>query len=290
MVRPIVLLATLVGAVTAGGCYDPRVTSGQLRCNADRCPDGFVCSANLCVTRGAGTGGAGGRAGTGGAGGGGGAGGSCQDGAPRLCSSVASGGACDPVCQAGCPCGLSCGWNGTAFACAPDSGVKKQEGDVCAAVDDCAPGLLCLAETCGTSLRRCHRACADALASTVCQTVCNPPPDGTALPGGVKACGSPIEPCDPYSPGNNGCRAPGLYCITDGSSRTYCDCPVPAMAGGGQTEGAPCTGTPYCAAGLVCLRPPPTDMARCYRLCKPLSTSTCMNCTSFLQVGYCPLP
>lgn len=292
--RPILFVCLLAWGLMGEGCYDPRVKSGQLSCPGGQCPDGFACSSGgLCVTSGAG--GVGGRSGTGG----GGAGGSCPSVLAKPCPGGAGGpgGAgvstipgCDPVCQTRCACGLTCGLDGTgtAFACTLASGVKQTEGMPCTAADDCAAGLLCLRETCGTNLRRCHRACLD---NSVCDTVCNPPPDGIALPGGVKACGIPAQSCDPYGlPGSNGCPDPALYCITDGNSNTFCDCPVAPAGGGSQAEGAPCSGPAYCAAGLGCLRPPSADMARCFRLCKPTSTptSTCA-CMAFLQVGYCPL-
>jgi hypothetical protein len=275
------LILLVLAAMTAGGgCYDPQLKSGQVNCGpGETCPDRFICrpADNKCVTADDGGAGAAGGSGTGGAGG------TCADPIAPLCSGV-PGRECDPVCQTGCACGLQCSYLGTGFGCTRGPAQPKTEGQVCSpTIDDCAPGFICLQDTCGTTLRRCHRSCSDA--TTLCTGVCNMAPTGQ--PANVKACSLPEQVCDPYAAlGANGCPDPALNCFTDGSDTTFCDCPAAPAAQ--KPLGAPCTLAAECAPGLACLGVPGQPSA-CYQLCKPGSTSPCLGCTSFSRVGYCPL-
>jgi hypothetical protein len=84
-------------------------------------------------------------------------------------------GFCDPLAQ-DCSGGLGCYWSGAEFTCfpAPDEGVEP--GEPCAFINDCAPGLLCLAS-------QFLPACAD---SACCAEFCS-------LDGGADECAAVPE-------------------------------------------------------------------------------------------------
>jgi hypothetical protein len=274
----------------AVGCYNPKVTPGNLHCaagSAKACPDGFVCAAGVCVRPGDGTGGA--IAGTGGAGGGTGGSGSggatCATPIPELCDdSPAAGTACDPVCQTGCGCGLRCSVSSSGLGCAPPAGAGAL-GDVCdPTMDRCSPGLFCLKEACGTNLGRCHRFCRDASAcgpSGVCGTPVRLA-DGTTTD--QRACNlSSDVTCDPFATGGaSGCPDVALNCYVTGPSQTICDCPSGQNRQAGQT----CVDANDCQTGLRCLQLGGSP-AMCYRLCR--NASDCAGCTILGSAGgYCP--
>jgi hypothetical protein len=279
-----VMLVAALGALS-GGCYDPKITSGGLTCApppAKACPEGFTCSGTVCVTEGTApaTGGSGG-GGTGGAGTGG-AGGACPNPITPLCSTatVLAAGACDPVCQTGCGCGQRCNLTPSGFSCAASSG-SKELGAICQpGSDECALGLVCLAESCGTSLGRCYRYCRDP--APICGgTVCGTP---IKLPNGddstQKVCNPGDVPCNAFT--RTGCPDPALNCYMTGPGRTVCDC----SSGKDRALGESCGGYNDCALGLVCLAVGGASMPTCHKVCQ--TTTDCAGCTNWGSAGYCP--
>jgi hypothetical protein len=284
----VVVATVLAGAAYASGCYDPKITSGGLTCASGTkpCPDGFVCSGDVCVKAGAamstgGVSGGTGGAGTGGSGTGG-AGGQCANPIAPLCQTTPAGSMseCDPVCQTGCGCGLRCNVTMTGVACAPPEGAKLV-GAICQpGSDDCAPGLACLEESCGTNLGRCYRYCRDA-AGCGASGVCAMPvlrPDGTE--SGQRACALGASPCDAIA--RTGCPDPALNCYVTAPNQTICDCP----GGRNRPQGETCDSYNDCAVGLWCLSVASAP-SRCYKLCR--STADCAGCmVQGSAGGYCP--
>ena len=281
-------LTSLLVVMSAVGCYQPKIQAGGLKCGpaSKPCPDDFTCVADVCQpTNAAGGGGAGGSAGSSGgnSGGSGGAGGSpsCAHAISPLCAATSTSAVCDPVCQTGCGCGLRCTVLDTGLGCVAPVG-EKTLGQLCApTADDCAPGLVCLPETCGNNLGRCRRFCRDA-------TVC-PPGAGCATqiplpdltPSGQLACDLGYQTCDPYAA--TGCPDPALHCYVTGPSHTTCDCPN--AAGAAREEGDACSAYNDCAVGLACIQA--GGPSRCLRLCQ--STAECPTCSVLGSIKYCAL-
>lgn len=273
-------------AVAAVGCFDPKIESGNLHCApADNaCPDGFTCSTGFCVTKGDAAAsdvradGADGPAtdltdaaptdkpsdAT-----------TCPNPVAALCSPAAGAtAACDPVCQTGCPCGQRCTVSGSGPVCAAQVAAgAKVLGQTCVpSTDDCAPGLACLREACGSNLGRCYRFCRDASmcgTDVACATQVNSSND-MAL--GQLACDLAEQTCDPIA--GTGCPDAALSCFVTTAGHTICDCP-----GRARREGDSCRGYDDCALGLACLQ------STCVRLCR--STSDCASCTVLGSIRYC---
>jgi hypothetical protein len=281
----VVLMVVVLGV---GGCYSPKVGPG-LACAeapAKRCPDGFECANQLCVSVGGGTGGTGGAGLGGGSGGGGGTagqggtGGTCAKPIVSLCPVAAGAPAgCDPVCQNGCGCGLRCNVTLAGASCLAPLGAKVV-GEACRPdADDCAPGLICQQEACGTNLGRCYRLCRDpsaCVSSGVCSTF-------AVVSGGASAiqriCDLGDRTCDAFA--RTGCPDPALNCYVTGPNHTRCDCPGMQLA-----EGAACVHPNDCGAGLACLGV--DGSLRCYKLCR--NTTDCAACVTLGTAGgYCPL-
>jgi hypothetical protein len=268
-------LAPLVAvvALSALGCFDPQITSGNLKCAPpdNACPDGFTCVGGVCVSRidasvdatDAAT----------------------MDGAPidaacanavaPLCASgPAVSAVCDPVCQTGCGCGLRCGVSTTGPTCSAQVGAKTL-GQLCTpTTDDCAPGLACLREACGRNLARCYRFCRDA---SVCGTngACTIQVNSSSdVALGQLVCDLAEQTCDPIA--GTGCPDAALSCFVTSVGQTICDCP-----GRARGEGESCGSYADCAPGLACLQ------SRCVRLCR--STTDCANCTVLGVIRYCPI-
>ena len=287
--------AVLATVLAGGGCYKPNIKSGGLACGAgNACPDGFRCDVTLatplCVNGGlggaAGTG-AGGKAGAGGsatggqtgsggqtgAGGTGGTGGvMCLPAITGCTSSYVDGGACDPVCNVGCPsCDEKCSVNMAGnMTCNPSPpgrptvgfmqpcDVVQPTGDVATQTDDCAPGQVCLQQTtCGTLCYQFCRTNADC-ASQNC---------GRDIANGLKVCDVTPTPCDPtlMTP----CSASTIQsrCFISGQTGlTLCDCPNYKQLG---TIGDGCTHSRDCFPGLVCYNNTGAiGGSRCFRACR----------------------
>jgi hypothetical protein len=271
----------------AVGCFNPKIESGNLHCAPpdNACPDGFICSGGVCVTPAdaavsdLGAGGADGSASDvvddGASGDKPADAATCANPVAALCSPVAGPtGVCDPVCQTGCPCGERCTVSGAGAVCAAQvAGGTKTAGVVCTpSTDDCAPGLACLREACGSNLGRCYRFCRDASmcgAGVACATQVNSSND-MAL--GQLACDLAEQTCDPIA--GTGCPDAALSCFVTSAGHTICDCP-----GRGRREGDSCRGYDDCAPGLGCVQ------STCVRLCR--STSDCSSCTVLGSIRYC---
>jgi hypothetical protein len=166
---------------------------------------------------------------------------------PPLCLYAPyAGEVCNPVCQTGCAgghCVLSDG-----HARCDDSPASLKVGELCpllASGDRCAPGLVCLAESClGGHSGRCYRLCAsnDQCGGTACTI---PIEDSRGEPSAYTACDVGPTRCDPVA--NTGCPSPELACYVVSSGDTICDC---------QTGAAPvhaaCQVYTDCLPGLIC--------------------------------------
>jgi len=262
----------MAAAATAlAGCYDPKIESGNLHCAPpdNACPEGFLCSAGVCLSRGdasvADHPGADLLPADGG----------CATPVTPLCTPAAGvvTGICDPVCQTGCPCGQRCSVAGTGAVCVAQGG-SKGAGQVCSpSADDCLAGYACLREGCGSNLGRCYRFCREATmcaAGVACSTTVNSSND-MAL--GQLACDLAEQTCDPLA--GTGCPDPALSCFATSTGHTICDCP-----GRNRHEGESCRGYDDCAAGLACLN------GTCVKLCA--STADCAGCVALGNIHYCP--
>ena len=285
------VVARLIGAIAfswaawgLGGCYNPKVSPGLLQCAplpAKQCPDGFACANGVCVPEGdaTGTGGTG-SGGIGGSGSGGAGGSSCANPITPMCTTGAGAPAgCDPVCQTGCACGLRCSVTTAGLGCASPIGARGM-GDICDPnADQCAPGFVCLEESCGTNLGRCYRYCRDA---SMCGTngVCGTPVD---LPSGgssgQRACNLGDYSCDAFLRTN--CPDPAFSCFVTGPGHSTCDCP----SGMNRQEGDTCVSYNDCAPGLACFTV--AGATTCHRLCR--TATDCAGCMSLGTAGgICP--
>ena len=289
----------LLGAAgfIVASCYNPHIDDGALRCSAaSECPSGFDCHASdgHCYRSGGGA--------TGGSGGG------------EMCT-VAQGAygpfpgctpeidqTCDPVCQAGCPCGERCKAEKGGLVCQNESPPFQGLADPCDASDDsCRPGLVCLIEdadeprhaACGA---HCYQHCR---VDGDCQKVspiskCG---IGVTFPGSnlkLQACTQGPESCKPW--GDALCaktaeRPAGTfacYVLTSAPDQTICECAglVPA--------GQPCMFEHDCVAGYDCVEGALQDR-RCRRMCAmggnaearcPLP-QTCSSFAGSTKYGYC---
>lgn len=308
------LLTTLLLATVAlvAGCYNPKIKSGNLRCNPDfepECPDGHSCVSGRCVKNGtpivdSGTD-------------------MSIDKAPPpdanvdkheagsetgpdlgMCVTSVAGctpdaaGKCDPLCQTGCGCKEKCsvvtsGPTSGALTCVvPGGNIRAKEGRACDFYfdgtpnqsDNCDPGLICLHDACGDVCARFCKTNADCPNS-----LCN-----RALPGGAKVCDVSTVECNPVKTANwvTGCQGSNQNCYLSASvmDRTVCDC-----SAGSQTELGSCTTSRDCFGGLVCADPSGAGLdLRCRRVCSLTATpSGCpvgFTCRAHLEskkYGYC---
>jgi hypothetical protein len=273
--------ALLLAVALVGGCFDPKIQSGNLKCAPPNnlCPDGFTCAGGVCVSKSGGkVGDAGAMDAANGDGAAGGAGGmTCANAIAPLCAPVtgAASSVCDPVCQTGCACGLRCSVGESGALCGAQVG-QKTLGQICTpSSDDCAPGLACLREACGNNLGRCYRFCRDAsmcAAGLTCSTEVNSSNSKMAL--GQLACDLAEQACDPIA--GTGCPDAALSCFVTPAGRTICDCP-----GRRGREGDNCSYYTDCAPGLACVQ------SKCMRLCR--SSADCAGCAVLGQIRYCPI-
>jgi hypothetical protein len=264
-----VLLASLATFALGASCYNPKILPGTLKCNKEydekyECPEGFYCLGGVCQkgapvvdsgtdqkvdmkvdlpaekpvdapmdlpTEPMGM---------------------CYQPVPG-CAADAGGGKCDPFCQSGCGgCKEKCSVNGMgALTCNPlGEGAVKQEGQGCnvvnenqaAQTDNCAPGLVCVVETCSAICARFCRVDADCSNGALCNR---------AMPGGLKTCGIPVTNCNPVkAAGPSGCvgNIQGCYLSSTVKDRTVCDCSILSLP-----RDASCSVSRDClAASLVC--------------------------------------
>ena len=308
-----VVIASLAAVATFGGagCYKPSITTGSFMCNtgykagSGDCPDGFHCSEGVCIngtpivtpvepppdvkpeahpdavvdTR--------------------------IDGAsdpvaePQMCNvsvtgcAPSSSGKCDPVCQTGCMgCHEKCASNtaGTLTCNVPLNTRARQLGENCdiaskgeaAQTDNCAPGLLCLDDACGS---RCYHYCksdADCPMSTCTRDV----------GGGLKVCDVQAVACNPIKNPDvpTGCPldAQGCYLSSTVTDRTVCDCPFQA----GPTNSS-CTISRDCFPGLVCVDVTGTGNSLCRPVCSVVAPAsgcpggTCTSLKGSMKYGFC---
>ena len=192
-----------------------------------------------------------------------------------LCAGAAAAGdACSPACQTGCACGR-CNVVGDAPACVPSGTV--QLGEICTPgdADNCAPGLICLTETCGNGLARCYRHCTDdsQCGSTIC-TIYIDDPSGKQTK--YKTCDVPPRACDPIA--NSGCPDPAFNCYLTSASMTLCDCPANPPLG---KYGAACMIYSECAPGFVCIANVGivSPVPRCHFACRRRTIAEIPNTT-----------
>jgi hypothetical protein len=221
-------IAIAILGVVANGCYRPNVVSGGLVCapgmDGGICPEGFHCSKvdNHCYAADAGPEVV-----------------VCTDASPTLFSVCddppPSGSECNPACQKGCSCGR-CTVSGSKAVCSNNPG-SKAVGELCdLSNDNCAVGLGCVKDGCGTNLGRCRQFCRS---SAECTGGCN------ILVCAISVCEPPAQTCNPVGTGS-GCPDPALACFLEGTA-TICDCP------GTRVEGDGCTFSPECGPGLTCI-------------------------------------
>lgn len=307
-----------------GGCYNPTIADGKLKCSdttPPSCPDGFRCNQGLCFKEGGGTGGApaggsggtggagtGGTAGTGGVGGtGGGTGGMCTMPAPLAgCvapdAGVGGAGGCDFACQSGCGCNEKCSAiDDKHYVCQPIRG-NVQAQDPCVITtdpvsqeksDNCAPGLVCLSD--GGTTARCFPLCPSGDSSYCSQfgpqvgPLCNGRKVSVGDSVGLHVCDVPFFPCVPGG-SDPSCGNCYLSEPLSGVDRTVCE--PWAMPGG---ENAPCFSSVDCISGnFYC----PQNLAdsrfhKCTRICSlpslpcKLPLERCVPIGS--SYGYCVL-
>jgi hypothetical protein len=303
------LCALLVTSLA--GCYDPTI-GPKLRCNpnydptAGQCPMGYHCGGTYCV-KGPLTGDGGGDGGV-------------DKPAPHPdgpvdmveapmpdvqpdvpcvnvpiagCAADTSKG-CDPVCQSGCStCGQKCSsnTNGAPTCNVPLPTRPKGLGEACAIAsasssaqtDDCAPGLVCVMDTCAS---RCYKFCKsdmDCGASTCTRDA----------GGGVKICDVQPVTCNPIRTNGmpTGCPGDAQGCYLSGTvkDRTFCDCEF--KAGG---TNAPCSVSRDCFPGLVCVDVGGTGSSFCRPVCglavgasDCVGGTTCVALNKSTMFGYC---
>lgn len=263
-----VLLTTVALAI---GCYKPNIEDEGLYCAKPpekRCPDGFFCTSIGTCKKGSGP----------------------DDGSvpdlpaesrpdttpptdmavERMCvapipnCTVLAGGRCDPVCQMGCGCNEHCSVNGGgALTCNAPLAGGIGLGKSCdisgngspTQTDNCAPGLVCLMEGCGSHCFKHCRIDADCVNATCSRQI----------GGGNKVCEVPFVTCNPMETGAAaGCPAGAQACYlsTLQPDKTFCDCPVAAVG-----ENGACSATQDCIRGLVCVDASNSMDFRCRRVC-----------------------
>jgi hypothetical protein len=201
---------------------------------------------------------------------------------------------CDPLCQTGCNCQEKCSaittgaMSGTLTCNVPLPSRARALGEACDVssggtaqqTDNCAPGLVCRDDACGS---RCYKLCkidADCPMSTC--TI--------DLGGGTKVCDVQATTCNPVGNSSTPMGCPGMvqgcYLSTTVTDRTVCDCPF--KAGGPQ---ASCVISRDCFPGLVCVDATGTGNATCHQACNIASPDcgglTCMPFNRSKKYGFC---
>jgi len=292
--------AVALAALSFSGCFKPNVLDGGLQCatSGKRCPDGFQCGAdNRCermpvtVPPDAGTdavsvpdakkdmatstdGGDGG---------------ACVPVTPLCADEPDAGEACSPSCQRGCGCGQRCNVVDRKPACVPTGTVPL--GELCNPnADDCAPGLICLRETCGNGLARCYRHCTndgqcDGVACTINIA------DGQNNPTSYYTCDVPPRACNPVD--GTGCPSLSFNCYLTSANQTLCDCPGMGKQG---MNNDTCTLYSDCAPGFICISGVDGQTSpHCHFVCDvskggcTAAEPTCTPTIGGAKFGYCSM-
>jgi hypothetical protein len=294
-------LGAVVAALSLASCYKPNIKDGGFLCSAkNECPDGFTCASdNRCyrvppiVTPPVDGGGAdlpvemapprpdGGAEG-----------GMCTPPTPLCADEPDAGEACSPACQRGCACGR-CNVVDGKPTCVAAGTVKL--GELCNPnADNCAPGLICLPETCGNGLARCYRHCTmGATAGAQCEgSACTIRIlDGNGNETPYFTCDVPPSACNPVD--GSGCPSLSLNCYLNGT-QTLCDCPDPTKQG---MNNAPCTFYSDCAPGFICISGVDKQTSpHCHFVCDtshpgycPQTEPNCVPSATGAQYGYCSM-
>jgi hypothetical protein len=277
---PILAAAALLAPVLAGSaCFKPNITDGGFLCaEGGVCPEDFTCETgtNTCwrmLPDGGlgGKGGAGGKAGAGGVSGAGGAGGeTCFEAKPGCEPSDGGTDAdlCDPFCQTGCAgCREKCSVNSnSALTCNQVTSTRLKgvleactisSGGFDTQSDDCAPGLVCLADGCSSG--RCYQYCRK---DEDCGNAACDRPIGTS---GQKVCDVPYADCNPVgsTSGCSGSAKVACYLSSSRPDHTVCDCPYMAVS----TQNI-CERSRDCVRGLACAAVPGMSGTKwCLQVC-----------------------
>ena len=296
--KPFLALLFVVVAVQLA-CYRPAVVEGGFKCNLDAgakaCPEGLKCDTDGRCRRTL-LGGDGGPDGTGDAsldmeGGMDADTGICFQ--PKMnCTATPGGGLCDPYCQTGCGCQEKCSVTSAgALSCkALPTGLQMrtllqpcqiQNDGTANQNDQCAPGLLCVADACGSAAGsgRCYQFCRN-------DGECTNAPCNKDVGGGFKVCDVPYDDCVPLAAGmNTGCTGNALMCYlsTSNPSKTICDCEFPP----GFREMDVCTRSRECNPGLVCVDPNGQGTKLCTRVCRLTVPTDCSfgSCRVYMDSG-----
>jgi hypothetical protein len=209
------------------------------------------------------------------------------------CTATAGGGLCDPYCQTGCGCKEKCSvTTAGALTCkALPTGLQVrtllqpcqiQNGGTVNQNDQCAPGLVCVEDACGSASGsgRCYQFCRNDGECT------NAPCIDKGAGGGFKVCDVPYDDCVPLAAGmNTGCIGNALMCYlsTSDPSKTICDCEFPP----GLREMDVCTRSRECNPGLVCVDPNGQGTRLCTRVCRLTVPSDCSfgSCRVYMDNG-----
>jgi hypothetical protein len=174
---------------------------------------------------------------------------------------------CDPVCQSGCACEEKCSVNatGTPTCNVPSPGLVRLINESCTVVlegdpkqtDNCAPGLVCVTASCGSSCFKHCRTDGDCPAGAPCTRTI-----GTSA---YKFCDVPAVTCNPVTKlGDTGCpgSAQGCYLSATVPDETRCDCPFRDLK-----PGDDCSVSRQCLRGLVCADPNGQNHLTCQIAC-----------------------
>jgi hypothetical protein len=297
-------LVAAAAALALVGCFKPNYKDGGLVCapSGKQCPDGYHCGAdNLCELMPVTTPphDSGPEPGTDAKndttspktdGGDGGETGGCVPLAPLCSDGPAAGEACSPSCQIGCACGQRCNVVDGKPACVPAGTVKL--GELCNSnADNCAPGLICLIETCGNGLARCYQHCTktEQCSGTACTINIE---DIASNPTKYFTCDVPPRACNPVD--NTGCPSASFNCYLTNANQTLCDCPGSKMG----MNNDPCMLYSECAPGFICISGVDMQMSpHCHFVCDVSQGSKgCTNaepvCTPGVtgaKFGYCSM-
>jgi hypothetical protein len=302
----------IIAALSFVSCYKPKILDGGFLCSADGvCPDGFQCGAdNRCeinpvivtpMDSGAAGSGmdakdakpmmseAGGEAGA-----------CTMPTAPLCAAGPAAGDVCSPSCQRGCEGCDRCNVVDAKATCTP-SGTKKL-GEVCnASADNCAPGFICLLESCGNGLARCYQHCTADGQCTAPAACTIPIQDSKGNNTSFKTCDVPEQDCNPVD--GSGCPDPALNCYLTNANQRLCDCQTKNVGQGGNN--VPCNLYSECDQGYICIagvNGQPT--AHCHVVCDvanpacPMASSpdggatqqVCVPAGTGAKFGYCANP